>query len=261
MNVIIATAVSGFVLSVAPLVLVKSLRDRFKIEQSLFLKVGLWFLLIQMFQIVVLGNLSDYFPGLKTLSDILLALIYGLFVGLFVELCRYVLLDRVFKNIRSYKEAVYFGCCWAALTAVIIGFVLFVGSFGLNTVANTNDLSTLVGSTTPDDLEQASIFQAQAKELLAQPAMYGFIPLVERSAFLLFDIALSVLMVLGMNKGVTSYAWAAVFARAAVTSCFYIISGMNEIVPVVLLFMLGSLSLLFVYKVRHGFPRQQAQAE
>lgn len=256
MNVIVATAISGFVLSVVPLVLVKSLRNRFRIEQSLFWKAGLWFLLIQMFQFVVLGNLTDYFPFLKNVSDIVLALIYGLFVGLFVELCRYVLLDKVFKNVRSYKEAVYFGFCWAALTTVIIGFVLFLGSFGLNTVANTNDLSTLVGSTTPDDLEQASVFQAQARELLAQPALYGFMPLIERGAFFLFDIALSVLIVFGMNKGETSYAWAAVFARAAAISCLFVMSESNVLMTIAALFALGGLCLLFVYKIGPSFPKQ-----
>ena len=261
MSVIIATAISGLILSVIPIVLVKLFRERFHIQRSLFWKVGLWFLLIQMFQIVILGNLSDYFPGIKNLPDIVSALIYGLFIGLFVELCRYVLLDKIFTFIRSYKEAIYFGFCWAALTTVIIGFALFFGSFGLHTVANTDDLSTLVGSTTPDDLEQASMFQAQAKELLAQPAIYGFIPLVERGAFILFDIALTVLIVLGMSKGQTSYAWAAVFARAAVNSCFYTISGMNEIIPVALLVVVGSLSLIFIHKMSSAFPRQQLQTE
>lgn len=261
MNVIVATTISGLILSVVPLVLVKSLRNRFRIEQSLFWKAGLWFLLIQMFQFVILGNMTDAFPVLKNLPDIALALIYGLFVGLFIELCRYVLLDKVFKNVRSYKEAIYFGFCWAALTTVLIGFVLFMGSFGLNTVANTNDLSTLVGSTTPDDLEQASVFQAQARELLAQPAIYGFMPLVERGAFFLFDIALTVLIVFGMNKGETSYAWAAVFARASVSSCLFVMSGMNELFPIALLLALGALSLLFVYKIGPSFPKQHLKAE
>jgi hypothetical protein len=261
MSVIIATAISGLILSVIPLVLVKLLRERFHIRQSLFWKVGLWFLLIQMFQIVILGNLTDYFPGIKNLPDIVAALIYGLFIGLFVELCRYVLLDKIFAQIRSYKESIYFGFCWAALTTVIIGFALFFGSFGLNTVANTDDLSTLVGSTTPDDLEQASVFQAQAKELLAQPAIYGFAPLVERSAFLLFDIALTVLIVLGMNKGQTSYAWVAVLSRASVNSFFYGIAGLNELLTVLALIVVGGLSFAFIYKMRLVFPKQQVAVE
>ncbi|MCC7196871.1 YhfC family intramembrane metalloprotease [Candidatus Peregrinibacteria bacterium] len=257
MNVILATAISGLVLTVAPLVLVKTLRFRFKIEQSLFWRAGLWFLLIQMFQVVVLGNLADSFPALRNLPDIVIALVYGLFIGLFVELCRYVLLDKVFKTVRSYKEALYFGVCWTALTTVVVGLVLFLGSFGLNTVANTNDLSTLVGSTTPSDLEQATLFQEQARELLTQPTIYGFLPLLDRGAFLLFDIALSLLIVLGLNKGETGYAWAAVFARSAVSTCFYIVSGMNELIPIVALLVLGILSFVFISRIPSAFPKQR----
>jgi|GEM_PF-4925453 len=257
MNVIVVSTLSGFILALVPLLLARPLRERLGVKQRMFLRIGLWFLLIQMFQIVILGNLSSSFPVVDSWSEIVKALFYGVFMGLFMELFRYVLLDRVFRHIRTYKESLYFGFCAAALTTVIMGFVLFLGSFGLNMVANTSDLSTLVGSSTPEDLQQAMMFQSQARELLAQPAVYGFIPLVERSSFLLFDMALTALIVFGLAKGETKYAWAAVFARASVTSCFYLLSSVSDLASAIGLLVLGAMSLWFIFHIQRSFPKHQ----
>jgi len=144
-----------------------------------------------------------------------------------MELGRFLVLDKMMKGVRTLREGVYFGLGWSGLETALLGMVIVIGVFGVQTLVATTDLSARFPDASKTDIEQIQSFQKQAAELMQGNPLAGLTPLLERGSMLVIDIALTLLILLGLYRGLTSYIWAAAGLRTLFSAALVYAGGLN----------------------------------
>jgi len=250
MTFIILACISGIVLAVAPFWASRVLRSRWKMPRGLFFKAGLAMLVIEVIHLAAIGNATSAWPQIMEWPVYLRALVFGVTTGLFVELGRFLVLDKMMKGVRSLKEGIYFGLGWNGLETAMLGIAIVIGIFGAQTLVSTNDLATSFPEASKSDIEQLKTFQNQAAELMRTNAVVGLAPILERGSMMVIDISLTLLILLALARGMTSYIWAAVAFRALFSGVLVLAGDLNGIATEIVPLAFGIMAFLLAWKIR-----------
>ena len=134
---------------------------------------------------------------------------------------------------------------------MLMGIFFSIGIFGMNALLNAGDVSSLMSNPEP---EQVRMFQESKKQLeaLVQTPWKGLSPLFENSAIILFDIAMTMIILFGFQKGKTAYTWLAVLIRSFMaTGVLYV--AQQKTFPTEILYILWAavaLGIIFMLKDR-----------
>lgn len=257
---LVLTAVTGIVLFAGTVYFYKKFSKDFGLPKKIFWKAGFFLLLIELFYLTVVGNATSIWPVLLTIGTLQKALLLGLVSGLFFELGKFVILDRVMKDIRSYQQGIFFGFGWQGVETLFLGVLIFLSVFGMQILVNTTDLSAVMPNAGTQEIEQLKTYQQDAKQLLAGNsftngnAFVAMAPLLERGAGMLVDIALSLLMILGLIKGEFKYVWLAVGVRALFVFLLVYLSEFNPILPEAVFVVFGIAAWFGIKKIKAFYP-------
>ncbi len=251
MNFILLLFVSSVLSVFVPFFLMRNLTLRWHIPRKVFWRSGFFGLIVGILVAGVALNLDGVFPAVKNVSQLLYAAIIGVTSGLFVELGKFVVLDRFMPKVRHFQSAVVFGLGWGGLAVMLMGIFFSIGIFGMNALLNVGDVSSLMSNPEPG---QVRMFQESKKQLeaLVQTPWKGLSPLFENSAIILFDIAMTLIILLGFQKSKTAYTWLAVLIRSTMATGVLFVAQQKTF-PMEILYMLWAavaLGIIFTLKDR-----------
>jgi len=256
MNFIVFSAVSSVLLIVVPAIVASRFRAKWKMPKRMFVKTGIMLLIVEVFYFTVVSNLISFWPEIETIDPVSRALILGLIAGLFFELGRYVVLDKVMKQVRSWREGIYFGFCWGALETVLLGIILLISVFGMQAISVTPDIAATIPNATTAQIDQLKTLQDETLSLMKQSPFLAFSPVLERASLMVIDIALSLLMILGFYRGTTKFAWGAVFLRTLFMASTIYVGSINVVAGEAVFAVYAVIFFLFIKQIRKFFPEQ-----
>src|SRR5579883_619566 len=99
------TFLAGLVSVVAPLFILRRAARKWHIDPKIFWKAGFGGLVVSVIILFVSLNIDSAFPAFDNLSALEQALILGVATGLFMELGKFVVLDRIMPHVRSREAA------------------------------------------------------------------------------------------------------------------------------------------------------------
>lgn len=235
----------------APLLLLRFAVRRWHIQPKIFWKSGLAGIVIGLVVLGVTINIDGAFPSFVQLPVIVQALILGVFSGLLVELGKFLVLDRMMPMVRTRESALVFGLGWAGVGILFMGFILALGTFGMQNLANTQDLRSTLPNADEDQIKFLEESQKQLQLLVNGSPLKALTPLLENISIVLMDMATVLLIVFGLKKKKTYYTWYAVGMRTVLsTSLFFVVQG--GIAPLEFVYaggiLLGGFMLFFMQK-------------
>jgi|WetSurMetagenome_2_1015567.scaffolds.fasta_scaffold152490_2 uncharacterized membrane protein YhfC len=254
MNFILFSAVSALFLIILPIIVNGRFRKIWQMPKGIFVRAGLALLVIEVFYFTVASNMIAGWPVIVNAHPIVRALCTGLLAGLFYELGRYLVLDKIFKQVRSWREGIYFGFCWSALETVLLGIILVISVSGMQILVSSPDIASKIPEATSADAEQIKILQQEVVTMLGQSPVMALAPVFERVCLMIMDIALSLLMILGFYSGTTKFAWAAVGFRALFMASVMYAGGINVYAGEAMFLVYALLALLLMRQIRKSFP-------
>jgi uncharacterized membrane protein YhfC len=229
MSFFISCAVSGGILAILPLALSRYLRKIWQTPKWLMLKASMAMFCVEFFHVVVVMNVTTGWQDYNYLPPLSQSLLAGLAAGLFYELGRYMFLDRFFRKVRSWREGIFFGIGWTAISTTIVGMTFFFLSFSADAIVNSTDLAVTFPNASSVELEQIQVVRNQFIELSRQNPNFGLTIVFERIAIMMADIVLTLLILLTFRKGSTKYVWLAVISRILFTASVVYVSSLNSI--------------------------------
>lgn len=237
---ILYTFSSGIFLVILSLVIERYFRSSYKISKKIFWQAGLWNLFFSFMAYAVITKIPVIFEGFNTLSPWVQALCLGLISGFSLELGRFVVLDRLMAQVRSFKETVYFGVSWAGLNAFLMGILLIINSFGMYTILPVENFETEFPRASKEQVELLQETQKIISEIISKPAVEALFPFTENLTAFPLSIAFSLLALLAVQKGQTRFVWFGFILHAFLSSLVYFIlmnkgENMNIIAQLVML--------------------------
>lgn len=259
MTFLILSAVSGFVLVILPIIAVGILRKRWALPKGIFIKAGIAALFVEIIHAAVLGNGSAMWPQIFDLPVYVTALILGVVGGLFTELGRFLVLDKMMKKVRDFREGVSFGFGWGGVQTVLYGIVVMLGVAGMYVIAGVSDISAMMPDADKDELAAFTEIQKQAVELMSGNAILGLSPVIERASLISIDIALSLLIIMGLFLGRTSFIWRAVGLRVLVTASIIYLNSIDILLGLAALALFGTAAFLMTRRFMDDFARLRGE--
>jgi len=196
-------------------------------------------------------NLNGSFPAFDQLPIWLEALILGFVSGLFMELGKFLVLDRLMPMIRSRESGLLFGLGWSGVSFIFLGLILAFGVFGMQNLATTTDINSVVPNADSDQIQFLQASQQQIQELAAGSPFKAFTPLMESTATIILDMGLVLLIILGFNKKQTRFTWFAVGIRTALSAALIYASQIDGF-PIEIVFagwiLVGGLLIFYLQK-------------
>jgi uncharacterized membrane protein YhfC len=232
MNFLIFSAISGLVLIVFPIAVIKRLRTSWKIPKGLFLKAGLAALAVEVIYAAVLGNGTATWPRVLDMPIYVVAIIMGAVSGLFTELGRFLVLDRFMKTVRDFREGVVFGLGWGGVQTVLYGAIMLLGVIGMYMLSGITDIQTVIPDADTSQVANFIEIQQKSAELMAGNPLLGLAPIFERVSMISIDIAMSLLIIFGLIVGRSSFTWMAVGFRTVVTASVIYLNTINTLAGV-----------------------------
>lgn len=217
--------------------------------KGLFFRAGLYFMAIQIFHIAAFDGLLSYYASFQTLELPLQALIFGLFTGLFFELGRFFVLDKVFTKIRDFNNTAYFAMGWSGVTSFLLGIALLFSSVGLYFIYSSGDPTTLIPDATEEQIVQIEEMRATTNGGITE-AWIAAVPAAGRFSVLFVDIALSLMMVIGLNQKRFALVWGAVGIQSAVTGGLYFLAEQTGAFIFIVYLAVGAAALMFIKKAK-----------
>ncbi len=222
----ILTFVVAVLCVLIPALALRILGARWKLEKKIFWRAGIAGIFCTMLILGVVLNIDSSFAGFTKLPDFVQALILGLVTGLFAELGKFLVLDRMLPQVRDRRSAIFFGIGWSGVALLFSGFLIAVGVFGMQNLLNTQDLTAAFPNIDADQLKFFNESKTAVQALVNGPAIKAFTPLLENLMLLVTDVAMTLLIVAGLKKKRTSNVWLAVGLRTVLaTSVFFVIAG------------------------------------
>ncbi len=251
MTFLVLSFVAGLALTIGPLYAARKLRARWKLPRGLFIKSGLALLIIEIVHMAAIGNASSLWPQIMDWPEYFQAVVFGLASGLFLELGRFLVLDKMMKNVRQYREGLYFGLGWSGVETILLGIIIMIAVFGMQMIGTGTDVADRMPGATKEQVQQLQDFQKQAADLMNGNPLVGLAPILERGCLLVIDIAMTILILAGFARGTTAYTWAAVGFRSLFTGSLLYVSSLN---------MLAGESLFIVFALAAYFIIRQSKS-
>jgi uncharacterized membrane protein YhfC len=250
---LILSAFSGLALVVLPIVAVRKYRSAWQTPKGLFMTAGFAAVLVEIVHAAVLGNGASIWPQVFDLPVYLTALIFGVVSGLFTELGRFLILDRMMKKVRTCREGMMFGLGWGGLQTILYGLIVIVGVLGMSFLAGVTNLEAVFPDTDKNELTAVMELQKQSTELMTGNPLLGLGPLLERVSLVTVDIAMSLLIILGILRGTTSLAWAAVGFRTICTASVIYLNTLNPLLGEAGIVIFGIIAYLIIRRLSESF--------
>lgn len=255
MTFLVLLVASSLVLILAPFYLVRRFSAQWKLNRLIFWKAGLMLLFIQIFYLTVISNLSTMVE-IPVLYRIIL---FGVLAGLFFELGRFLVLDRFMKKVRTFKEGIFFALGWTGLSTILMGFGLLAASFGLNTLLQSGDISSLIPADAEIDMKLIKEMQEEILTIARNFPYLGIEPLLESAAWFVINIALTLMVLMGITKGEQKYVWSAVAFHSFILIAVNFISTdylMDFLTNVVVFAAFAAISYFLIRKIKELYPKQ-----
>ncbi len=230
------TFITGLVLFFTPVLLMRFLSKKWRVEPKTFWKAGFAGAVSGTIVLGVILNIGSTFPAFNQLPDVAQALILGLTSGLLVELGRFLVLDRMMPTVRGREASLVFGLGWPSVAMLFLGALFIMGAFGMYNLLNTQDFATSLPNASPEQLELFEEAKKQIEILVNGSPIKALSPLLEYAGVLATDAAITVLIVFGLLKKRTRYAWFAVGWRALLSSSYFFNID-AQILPVEILYI------------------------
>lgn len=235
------TFITGLVLFFAPVLLIRFMLKRWHAETKIFWKAGFAGMVSGTIVLGVILNIGSTFPGFTLLPGVAQALILGVMSGLLVELGRFLVLDRMMPSVRGREQALVFGLGWPSVTMLFLGALFIMGAFGMYNLLNTQDFASSFPDASPEQLELFDEAKKQIEILVNGSPLKALSPLLEYTGVLATDAAMTLLIVLGLRKKQTRYAWFAAGWRALL-SASYFFNVDAQLLPVEILYVFWALA-------------------
>jgi uncharacterized membrane protein YhfC len=226
MTLYVLLGITAAALICAPFVLAFKLGKAWNLERKIFWKAGLAFVVIQIFLSTVISNSVFFIPQGPSITNILL---YALVAALTLELGRFLVLDKLMKNVRSFLKGVYFGLGWGGIMMIFFGMGVAVSIFGIDLLMQTEDLSTLVPENSGITVAEIASVKEQLLPMLFNFPYLALLPIIERASWLFIDVALTILILFGISTGASKYIWGAVLMRGILTFATVYLASYSDI--------------------------------
>ena len=202
-------------------------------------------------------NIDGAFPSFDNLPDLVQALILGFMTGLFSELGKFIILDRMMPAVRNRESGLLFGMGWSGVGIILTGFFLIFGVFGMQNLLNTKDFSTVAPNADQNQIQFLQQSQQQLQQLVSGSPFKAVTPLFESVALFILDMAMTLLIIFGLNIKQTRYVWLAVGIRT-VLSTLMLYFTQTGTVPVEFVFVgwmiVGAAVIYYVQKMIKRSP-------
>ncbi len=256
----IFTFFSGFVLILAGLILVRFFSKKWNLPRSLFWRAGFYHVLVSFLYFGVIGNLNSVFPAFENLSSFFQTLIIGVIAGLFIELGRFVIIDRLAlikpkksktkvegmihpKKVRSFKSGVFFGLGWGAVNALLIGVMAIFNTFGAYYLVQVNDFKTQFPEASQQEIQILEEAKKEIQKFSQGNPLIGLTPIVENATQVLVDIALTLLIIFGIKKAQSRFTWMAAGLRIIFSTATIYLLPLNQIAGEIVVVIFGAMAL------------------
>lgn len=213
--------------------------------KGVFLRAGMANILVALFFLAVIDGIASRWTLVSDLDPLLMAFFLGIVGGLFFELWRFFVLDKVFKKVRSLREGVFFAIGWNGVLTFFIGLLLFFGSLATYSFISADDPSVLLPV---EDEETLKLFNEQVSLLTNASPGVSLIPLFERLSLLLVDIVLTLIMLQYFVTANTGFVWRAVGLRACFTAGGLLLQTYSSYGALAFYVLVGILSFSFINK-------------
>ncbi len=249
---------NAFLMIGVPLCLGIILHRRWRLGWRIFLLGAATFIGSQVlhipFNLLVLTPIIDKLGLNSTLrgsSLVFYGLVIGLSAGVFEEGARYLVYRVWLRDVKRWKEAVFYGAGHGGIEAILLGGLALFAFFQATAYRNA-DLAELVS---PDQLEVA---RAQIEAYWTAPWYAAILGAVERSLAIVIQISLSVLVFQAVIRRkvawlILAVGWHTVVDALAVFGLqrwnVYIIEG--------LLAILAGISLWMILILRNKQPEEE----
>ena len=253
---IVLSLLAAAALIAAPVFMLKYFGKKWQIPGGIFWKSGLSLLFIEIFYLAVIGNASSIWPDLLSSSNLAKALVISVSTGLFFELGRFLVLDKLFKNLRSVKDCVFFAMGWSGVETLMIGFLLIISTFGMQFMIASNNLSALLPDAGTQEIRQLEDLKQESILLMSGNPLLALTPVIERVSRTALDFSLTMLCLLALVKGETKYVWMAVAMRALITFTAVLIGSLGALAGDLSYLTLALFSLFAINQVRILLPKQ-----
>jgi uncharacterized membrane protein YhfC len=253
MTFLILTAISGFALIVLPIVAARLVKKNWQTPKGLFLTAGLAALVVEVVHTAVIGNGASLWPQVFDMPAYLTAIILGVVSGLFTELGRFLVLDRLMKKVRSYREGIVFGLGWGGVQSFLYGLVVIVGAIGIYMLVGISDLEAAFPTSDKNELTAFLQLQKQSAELMTASPWLGLAPVVERVSLVTVDVAMTLLILLAILTGRSSLTWAAVGFRAICVACVIYMNTLDPMLSEGAIILFAVISFLMIRRLSESF--------
>lgn len=253
--VIIFLILIGLVYIFLPLGILSFFQKKYDLPAKIFWKSGLMGLIVGVIYIGIMVNIGDAIPGFKDIPSLAQLIIFGCLSGLFVELGQFVVLDRMLPSVRSRESAVLFGVGWASIVTIVTGFVFILGAFGIYKLMNVHDVSHAFPQADTEQIATIVKAQEMVQKLVDEAPFNLFAPMLDNLTTMVMDVALCLLIVLGLKKQQSRFTWFTVGLKSFFSSLL-LISIQYKYVPfqATYLFIMAACGILgfFIYKKGFG---------
>jgi len=249
------TVFSALVLIIIPLSAWLYFAKKWKLGKMLFWKAGLSALIIEIFYLTVLGNAGSILPQYIADSPLPMALLVALSAGLFMELGRFLVLDKVFKKMRTFREGLYFALGWGGVETILIGFFLLISIMGMQVLVHTDNIAVYFPDASSQEIAQMKEVQVKSGELINGNPLVALSPLAERGARMALDLSLTVLVLLSLATGLTKYTWGAVALRTLITFVVVYAGAFSQLAGDFIFVALAAFSLSIIRQFKKEYPK------
>jgi uncharacterized membrane protein YhfC len=235
---------------VMPFLARRWLNRKFQLPKGLFWKAGFASMLVGALHITVLGNIEAVWPQLDQWPDLAQSAFLGLVSGLFLELGRYITLDRFMRHVRNRPSALGFACGWAGVPLFFLGILTVISVFGMQALVQVKDIPSSFPQADTQQIQLLKDAQSQAQEYAQGNPLKALSPLFDNSALVLIDFALTLFMVLGLRQNQTRYAWAAVGIRTLTSGTIYFLAPMYNFSAEIASLVFAISALIFIFRLK-----------
>ncbi len=230
------TFITGLLCMIGPFVLLRFLVRKWHLESKIFWKAGLAGIIMATVVLGVIMNIGPTFPGFAQLPGLLQALVLGAVSGLFVELGKFIVLDKWLPSVRHREQVVLFGVGWSLIGVMLMGVLLTFGAFGMYNLSTTKDFTSVLPDADPEQIQFLREGQQQLQILMNGSPLKAFTPLLESISIMAIDVAMSFLIVFGLRRRQTRYVWMAVGVRTLIAGSLYFLA-LSKIIPIELIYI------------------------
>lgn len=220
-----------------------------------FIPVLVGILVFVVTQVLIRFNLIGAFTtsqaGLSFIlaNPILYIAILSLTAGLFEEGGRFLAYKVLMKNKCEWRHGIAYGIGHGGIEAVILVSIPFIANIANSILINQGGLTS---SALP--AEMVSQLQVIAPVLINTPSLMFMIGGLERVFTIILHIALSLLVLYGVNRKKIGYLFLAMFAHGLVNFiAVYLMQYVNVFVSEGFMLIVAILSTVYVVKMRKVF--------